>query len=144
VIFSARVSIGGVGVMHNLVRDVPRGIEKAYEAIYAMREVQSRHRFTNVSTMIVSMNLRDSENILACAWKEKLDVVFTTIRFTDPMLGNTGFEQTQKPAGPDEERMRRESSRLPAARSPENADAGVPCLDLPASSPAAGARALSP
>jgi len=28
------------------------------------------------------------------------------IRFTEPMLGNTGLEQTQKPAGPDEERMR--------------------------------------
>jgi hypothetical protein len=52
------------------------------------------------------MNLRDAENILAWARKEKLDIVFNMIRFTEPMLGNTGLEQTQKPVGPDEERMR--------------------------------------
>ena len=52
------------------------------------------------------MNLRDAENILAWARKEQLDIVFNMIRFTEPMLGNTGLEQVQKPAGADEERMR--------------------------------------
>ncbi len=52
------------------------------------------------------MNLNDAENILAWARKEKLDIVFNMIRFTEPMLGNTGLEQVQKPVGPDEERMR--------------------------------------
>jgi hypothetical protein len=42
----------------------------------------------------------------AATIKEKLDIVFNMIRFTEPMLGNTGLEQVQKPAGPDEERMR--------------------------------------
>jgi MoaA/NifB/PqqE/SkfB family radical SAM enzyme len=107
VIFSTRVSIDGVGDMHNLVRNVPRGFDKANETIQAMREMQGRYRFNfGVSTTIFSMNLRDAENILAWARKEKLDIVFNMIRFTEPMLGNTGLEQTQKPVGPDEERMR--------------------------------------
>ena len=40
VIFSTRVSIDGVGDMHNLVRNVQRGFDKAYETIQAMREMQ--------------------------------------------------------------------------------------------------------
>jgi sulfatase maturation enzyme AslB (radical SAM superfamily) len=107
VIFSTRVSIDGVGDMHNLVRNVPRGFDKAYETIQAMREMQHRYSFNyGVSTTIFSMNLRDAENILAWARQEKLDIVFNMIRFTEPMLGNTGLEQVQKPAGADEERMR--------------------------------------
>lgn len=107
VIFSTRVSIDGVGDMHNLVRNVPRGFDKAYETIQAMREMQSRYSFNyGVSTTIFSMNLKDAEHILAWARKEKLDIVFNMIRFTEPMLGNTGLEATQKPVGPDEERMR--------------------------------------
>jgi sulfatase maturation enzyme AslB (radical SAM superfamily) len=107
VIFSTRVSIDGVGEMHNLVRNVKRGFDKANETIQAMREMQSRYSFNyGVSTTIFSMNLKDAENILAWARKEKLDIVFNMIRFTEPMLGNTGLETTQKPVGPEEEQMR--------------------------------------
>jgi sulfatase maturation enzyme AslB (radical SAM superfamily) len=107
VIFSTRVSIDGIGEMHNLVRNVKRGFDKAYETIQAMREMQARHRFSfGISTTIFSMNLKDADNILAWARKEKLDVVFNMIRFTEPMLGNTDLAQTQKPVGPEEERMR--------------------------------------
>ncbi len=107
IIFATRVSIDGVGDMHNLVRNVPRGFDKAYETIQAMREMQSRYRFNyGVSTTIFSMNLHDAENILAWARKEQLDIVFNMIRFTEPMLGNTGLENVQKPVGPEEERMR--------------------------------------
>jgi sulfatase maturation enzyme AslB (radical SAM superfamily) len=107
VIFSTRVSIDGVGEMHNLVRNVKRGFDKAYETIQAMREMQARYRFNfGVSTTIFSMNLNDAENILAWARKENLDIVFNMIRFTEPMLGNTQLAETQKPVGPDEERMR--------------------------------------
>ncbi len=107
VIFSTRVSIDGVGEMHNLVRNVKRGFDKAYETIQAMRDMQARYRFNfGVSTTIFSMNLKDAENILAWARKENLDIVFNMIRFTEPMLGNTQLAETQKPVGPDEERMR--------------------------------------
>jgi MoaA/NifB/PqqE/SkfB family radical SAM enzyme len=107
VIFSTRVSIDGIGEMHNLVRNVKRGFDKAYETIQAMREMQARHPFSfGISTTIFSMNLKDADNILAWARKEKLDVVFNMIRFTEPMLGNTDLAQTQKPVGPEEERMR--------------------------------------
>ena len=107
IIFATRVSIDGVGDMHNLVRNVPRGFDKAYETIQAMREMQSRYQFNyGVSTTIFSMNLNDAENILAWARKEKLDIVFNMIRFTEPMLGNTGLENVQKPVGLEEERMR--------------------------------------
>jgi len=107
VIFAMRVSIDGIGEMHNLVRNVKNGFDKAYETIQAVRAMQGRHRFNyGVSTTIFSMNLQDAENILAWARQEKLDIVFNMIRFTEPMLGNTGLEQAHKPAGPAEERMR--------------------------------------
>ena len=107
VIFSARVSIDGVGEMHDEVRQVKRGFEKACETIRAMQELQKRVPFNfGISATMFSKNIDDAENILAWAKKEKLDIVFNMVRFTDPMLGNSDLANTCKPIGRDEQRMR--------------------------------------
>jgi sulfatase maturation enzyme AslB (radical SAM superfamily) len=107
VIFSTRVSIDGVGEMHNQVRQVKRGFEKANETIRAMQALQKEYSFNfGISTTIFSMNLDDAENILAWAKKEKLDIVFNMVRFTEPMLGNASLAETSTPVGEEEERMR--------------------------------------
>ncbi len=107
VIFSTRVSIDGVAEMHNQVRQVKRGFDKANETIRAMKELQKRYSFNfGISTTIFSMNLDDAENILAWARSEDLDIVFNMVRFTEPMLGNADLAETCKPMGPEEERMR--------------------------------------
>jgi len=107
IIFSTRVSIDGVGEMHNDVRQVKRGFEKAGETITAMRELQKRVPFNfGISTTIFNKNLDDADNILAWARKENLDIVFNMVRFTEPMLGNADLADTCKPVGRDEERMR--------------------------------------
>ena len=107
VIFSTRVSIDGVGDMHNDVRHVKNGFNKANETIRAMRELQKKFSFNfGISTTIFSQNLDDAENILSWARKEKLDIVFNMVRFTDAMLGNADLSDTCKPLGPKEEQMR--------------------------------------
>jgi MoaA/NifB/PqqE/SkfB family radical SAM enzyme len=107
VIFSTRVSIDGVGAMHDTVRKVKRGFEKANLTIEAMRDLQKRVPFNfGISTTIFSRNLDDAENILAWARAENLDIVFNMVRFTDPMLGNSQLADTCRPVGHDEERMR--------------------------------------
>jgi sulfatase maturation enzyme AslB (radical SAM superfamily) len=108
VIFSARVSIDGVGEMHNEVRQVKNGFNKANETITAMRELQKRVPFNfGVSATIFNKNIDDCDNILAWAKKERLDIVFNMVRFSDPMLGNADLANTVKPIGRDEERLRR-------------------------------------
>ena len=80
IIFSTRVSIDGVGEMHNKVRDVKRGFDKAVETIRAMQALQKKHSFNfGISTTIFSMNLDDADNIYAWAKKEKLDIVFNML-----------------------------------------------------------------
>ena len=107
IIFSTRVSIDGVGDMHNQVRQVKRGFEKANETIRAMKELQKKHPFNfGISTTIFHMNLDDAENILAWAKSEDLDIVFNMVRFTEPMLGNTELAATAGVVGEEEERMR--------------------------------------
>lgn len=107
VIFSTRVSIDGVGEMHNEVRQVKRGFDKALQTIRAMQELQQRVPFNfGVSATIFNKNIDDTENILAWAKKEKLDIVFNMVRFSDPMLGNSELAGTVKPIGRDEERLR--------------------------------------
>ena len=107
VIFSTRVSIDGVADMHNKVRQVQRGFDKANETIRAMKDLQEHYPFNfGISTTIFSMNLDDAENILAWARGEHLDIVFNMVRFTEPMLGNADLAATCKPMGPEEERMR--------------------------------------
>lgn len=108
VIFSTRVSIDGVGEMHNKVRKTKGGFDKALKTIRAMQALQKRVPFNfGISTTIFSMNLDDAENILAWARKEKLDIVFNMVRFTEAMLGNADLEGACKPAGVEEERMRK-------------------------------------
>lgn len=108
VIFSTRVSIDGVGEMHNEVRHVKGGFDKANKTIAAMRELQKRVPFNfGVSATIFNKNIDDCENILAWARKEGLDIVFNMVRFSDAMLGNGELaEGTVKPIGRDEERLR--------------------------------------
>jgi len=108
VIFSCRVSIDGVGEMHNEVRQVKNGFNKANETIAAMRALQQRVPFNfGVSATIFNKNIDDCENILAWAKKEDLDIVFNMVRFSDPMLGNADLSNTVKPIGRDEERLRK-------------------------------------
>ena len=108
VIFSARVSIDGVGDMHNQVRKVKSGFDKANETIRAMQALQKEHSHFNfgISTTIFSQNLDDAENILGWARDNDLDIVFNMVRFTDPMLGNQDLAEKCQPIGEDEGRMR--------------------------------------
>ena len=107
VIFSTRVSIDGVDDMHGEVRNVRKAFEKAGKTIAAMQELQKKYRFNfGISSTIFSKNLDDADNILAWAKKEKLDIVFNMVRFTDAMLGNAELERTLKPMGAEEQRMR--------------------------------------
>jgi sulfatase maturation enzyme AslB (radical SAM superfamily) len=107
VIFSTRVSIDGIGEVHNDVRQVKQGFEKANKTIRAMRELQKQYSFNfGISTTIFRKNLEDAENILAWAKTEGLDIVFNMFRTTDPMLHNTDLAETCAPIGAEEERMR--------------------------------------
>ena len=107
VIFSFRVSIDGVGQMHNAVRQVPHGFDKANETIRAMQALQKEYPFNfGISTTIFSQNLDDADNILDWARGENLDIVFNMVRFTEPMLGNADLAETCQPVGEQEEQMR--------------------------------------
>ncbi|MGE3178585.1 MAG: radical SAM protein [Vicinamibacterales bacterium] len=108
VMFSARVSIDGVGDVHNDVRQVKRGFDKALETIRAMQALQQRIPFNfGISTTLFSRNIDDAENVLAWAKTERLDIVFNMVRFTEPMLGNADLTGTVKPMGLDEQRIRK-------------------------------------
>ncbi|MDA1095496.1 MAG: hypothetical protein O3A25_19880 [Acidobacteria bacterium] len=107
IIFSFRVSIDGVGEMHNDVRNVPPGFDKANETIRAMQALQKHYTFNfGISTTIFSQNLNDADNILNWARGENLDIVFNMVRFTDTALSNLDLADTCKPVGDQEEQMR--------------------------------------
>ena len=108
VIFSTRVSIDGVNDMHGDVRNVKRAFEKAGKTIAAMQELQKKYSFNfGISSTIFSMNLDDADNILAWAKKEKLDIVFNMVRFTEAMLGNADKAGELRPIGLEEQKMRK-------------------------------------
>ena len=73
-----------------------------------MQELQKTYSFNfGISSTIFSMNLDDADNILAWAKKEKLDIVFNMVRFTDAMLGNSDLQGDLRPMGVEEQRMRK-------------------------------------
>jgi MoaA/NifB/PqqE/SkfB family radical SAM enzyme len=96
VLISIRVSLDGIGDVHNQVRAVKNGFDKAQKTIDAMQALADRHpnfQFGIAST-IFATNMQDAENILAWARVRNLDVVFNMLRFTDAMLHNKELEET--------------------------------------------------
>jgi MoaA/NifB/PqqE/SkfB family radical SAM enzyme len=108
VLISIRVSLDGIGEVHNEVRDVKRGFEKACQTIDALQALAAEtpgFQFGIAST-IFATNLTDATNILAWARDRKLDVVFNMLRFTDNMLGNRSLEESIGFRPREEEYMR--------------------------------------
>jgi MoaA/NifB/PqqE/SkfB family radical SAM enzyme len=96
VLISIRVSLDGIGDIHNQVRDVKRGFEKACQTIEALQALAgTRDNFQfGIAATIFGTNMEDAENILAWARTRNLDVVFNMLRFTDAMLHNKELEET--------------------------------------------------
>jgi MoaA/NifB/PqqE/SkfB family radical SAM enzyme len=95
VLFSARVSLDGIGDVHNQVRAVKRGFDKAVQTIEAMQALaeETPHFQFGLAATIFATNLEDAQNILDWARERKLDIVFNMLRFTDNMLGNRNLEE---------------------------------------------------
>ena len=106
---SIRVSLDGIGDIHNQVRQVKHGFEKACRTIEAMQELARKHAGFQfgIAATIYGTNLADAGNLLAWARARDLDIVFNMLRFTDAMLGNRELEETIGLAGREEEFMRR-------------------------------------
>jgi MoaA/NifB/PqqE/SkfB family radical SAM enzyme len=94
-LISIRVSLDGIGDIHNQVRDVKNGFDKACKTIEAMQALAKTHdNFSfGIASTIFATNLDDAENILAWARTKGLDVVFNMLRFTDAMLHNKELEE---------------------------------------------------
>src|SRR5213083_708091 len=108
-LFSARVSLDGIGDIHDQVRHVKRGFDKASETIEAMQSLAESYpgfQF-GIAATIFSSNLDDAQNILAWARTKKLDVVFNMLRFTDAMLNNKELQPEIGFHEREEEFMRR-------------------------------------
>src|SRR5437660_9692547 len=93
-LLSVRVSLDGIGDIHNQVRQVKQGFDKACETIHAMQALAQQHsnfQFGLAAT-IFAMNLQDAENILAWSKDRGLDIVFNMLRFTENMLNNKALE----------------------------------------------------
>src|SRR5947208_1874412 len=93
---SVRVSLDGIGNIHDQVRHVKNGFEKAKETIEALQQLaaESPNFQFGIASTIFSNNLEDGKNILDWARTRKLDVVFNMLRFTDAMLNNKELEST--------------------------------------------------
>ncbi len=93
-LISIRVSIDGVGDMHDQVRNVKRGFDKASQTIEAMQALAARspHFQFGIASTIFSKNLDDANKIHAWAKSKNLDLVFNMLRFTDNMLHNKELE----------------------------------------------------
>jgi MoaA/NifB/PqqE/SkfB family radical SAM enzyme len=96
ILISIRVSLDGIGDVHDQVRVVKKGFDKACQTIEAMQALARRHdNFSfGIASTIFATNLTDAENILAWARTKGLDVVFNMLRFTDAMLHNKDLEES--------------------------------------------------
>jgi len=95
-LISIRVSLDGIGDVHDQVRAVKNGFDKASKTIEAMQALAKAHdNFSfGIASTIFAKNLDDAENILTWARTKDLDVVFNMLRFTDAMLHNGGLKET--------------------------------------------------
>jgi len=105
---SIRVSLDGIGEIHDQVRQVKRGFDKAGETITAMEALARKHdnfQF-GIAATIFTTNMEDARNILTWSRARNLDIVFNMLRFTDAMLGNRELESKIRLKTQEEEFMR--------------------------------------
>jgi MoaA/NifB/PqqE/SkfB family radical SAM enzyme len=95
-LLSVRVSLDGIGDIHNQVRQVKAGFDKACETIEAMQALAKEHSNFQfgIAATIFSTNLQDAENILAWSKEKGLDIVFNMLRFTENMLNNKNLQDS--------------------------------------------------
>jgi len=95
VLISIRVSLDGIGDVHDQVRAVKNGFDRASKTIEAMQALAREHaNFSfGIASTIFAKNLEDAENILTWARTKNLDVVFNMLRFTDAMLHNGALKE---------------------------------------------------
>jgi MoaA/NifB/PqqE/SkfB family radical SAM enzyme len=95
-LLSVRVSLDGIGDIHNQIRHVERGFDKACQTIEAMQKLAAEYQNFQfgIAATIFATNLEDSKNILAWARTKNLDIVFNMLRFTDAMLNNKELQDT--------------------------------------------------
>jgi sulfatase maturation enzyme AslB (radical SAM superfamily) len=95
-LISIRVSLDGIGDVHNQVRAVKNGFDKASQTIEAMQKLAAEHQNFQfgIASTIFAKNLEDAENILTWARTKNLDIVFNMLRFTDAMLHNGALKET--------------------------------------------------
>ena len=95
-LISIRVSLDGIGDVHDQVRAVKNGFDKASKTIEAMQALAAEYKNFQfgIASTIFAKNLDDAENILTWARTKGLDVVFNMLRFTDAMLHNGGLKET--------------------------------------------------
>ena len=109
ILISIRVSLDGIGDVHNQVRSVKNGFDKAQKTIEAMQALSQK--FANfsfgIASTIFATNMEDAENILAWARTKNLDVVFNMLRFTDAMLHNKELQEKIAFREREEQFMRR-------------------------------------
>ena len=108
-LISARVSLDGIGDIHDQVRHVKNGFNKARETIEAMQALAEKHANFQfgIAATIFATNLADAQNILTWARTKKLDIVFNMLRFTDAMLNNKELQETIGFQRREEEFMRK-------------------------------------
>ena len=96
VLISVRVSLDGIGELHDEIRQVKRGFDKARQTIEAMQALaKERANFQfGLAATIYAANMNETANILAWARARDLDIVFNMLRFTDNMLGNRELQNT--------------------------------------------------
>ena len=110
-LISIRVSLDGIGDIHNQVRNVKRGFDKALPdhrgdagARGRAPELPVRHRRDDLRRP-TSRTRRTSSRGRA---PEKLDIVFNMLRFTDNMLGQHGASRRRSASRQREEEFMRQ------------------------------------
>src|ERR687890_674763 len=100
--------LDGIGDIHNQVRNVKRGFDKALQTVEAMQALAAEHpnfQF-GIAATIFQTNLEDARNILTWARARDLDIVFNMLRFTDNMLDNRSLQEEIGFKAKEEEFMR--------------------------------------
>ena len=75
--FSLRVSLDGVGKVHEDVRRIPRGFEKIVETLKGLKAVAKEHEFSlGISSTLMPTNVYDAPNLQKFAEEQGIDIAY--------------------------------------------------------------------
>jgi len=87
--FLVEVSLDGIGIIHDKVRNIPDAFKKVKETVFQIKKISNKYNFRfGINTVLSPINLRNATNFYEWCKRQKINVFFTVASIAENYYSN--------------------------------------------------------